>query len=150
MYIDVMTGGRPLRAVQQLATDAMTAGFSGLVVTEGGRTAYLSCAAAALAAPGLDLSTGVAVAFPRSPMVTAANAWELAEVSGGRFHLGIGTQVHYLPVHHQPYYRNLYGDIKLDGADAYYARCLSLPIFPQMTDEDVSRVVHSIQRILAG
>jgi probable F420-dependent oxidoreductase len=63
------------------------------VFTEGGRTAFLSVAAAALAAPELDLATGVAVAFPRSPMVTAQTAWELAQASGGRFRLGLGTQV---------------------------------------------------------
>jgi len=87
-----MTGGMPLRKMQQLARDASASGHSGLVVTESGRTAYLSCAAAALAAE-IDLLTGVAVAFPRSPMVTAATAWELADASGGRFRLGLGTQV---------------------------------------------------------
>src|SRR6478735_4737232 len=87
-----MTGGLPLRDVQQLAREAADAGFAGLVVTEAGRTAYLSCAAAALAAD-IDVLTGVAVAFPRSPMVTAATAWELAEATGGRFRLGLGTQV---------------------------------------------------------
>ena len=92
MEFDLMTGGLPLRRMQDLARDAAAAGFSGLVVTEAGRTAYLGCAAAALAAD-LDLLTGVAVAFPRSPMVTAATAWELAEASGGRFRLGLGTQV---------------------------------------------------------
>jgi probable F420-dependent oxidoreductase len=92
MEFDLMTGGLPLRRMQDLARDAEAAGFSGLVVTESGRTAYLGCAAAALAAD-LDLLTGVAVAFPRSPMVTASVAWELAEVSGGRFRLGLGTQV---------------------------------------------------------
>ena len=92
MEFDLMTGGLPLRRMQDLARDASAAGFSGLVVTEAGRTAYLSCAAAALAAD-LDLLTGVAVAFPRSPTVTAAVAWELAEASGGRFRLGLGTQV---------------------------------------------------------
>ena len=87
-----MTGGQPLRAVQDLARQVQDAGFAGLVVTESGRTAYLSCAAAALAAD-IDLLTGVAVAFPRSPMVTAQVAWELADVTGGRFRLGLGTQV---------------------------------------------------------
>src|SRR6478735_5223951 len=87
-----MTGGLPLRDVQQLAREAADAGFAGLVVTEAGRSAYLSCAAAALAAD-IDILTGIAVAFPRSPMVTAGIAWELAEASGGRFRLGIGTQV---------------------------------------------------------
>ena len=92
MRFDLMTAGLPLRRMQQLARDAEAAGFSGLVVTEAGRTAYLGCAAAALASE-LDLLTGVAVAFPRSPMVTAQVAWELAEASGGRFRLGLGTQV---------------------------------------------------------
>lgn len=87
-----MTGGLPLRRMQQLAQDAQAAGFSGLVITEAGRTAYLGCAAAALAAD-IDVLTGVAVAFPRSPMVTAQVAWELADTTGGRFRLGLGTQV---------------------------------------------------------
>jgi probable F420-dependent oxidoreductase len=92
MDVDLMVMAAPLRDVQRLAVDAAAAGFSGLVVTESGRTAYLSCAAAALAAD-LDLATGIAVAFPRSPMVTAQVAWELAQTSGGRFRLGLGTQV---------------------------------------------------------
>lgn len=93
MHVDVMTGGRPLRSMQDFARATHAAGFSGLVLTETGRTAYLGAAAAALAAPGLDLATGVAVAFPRSPMITASTAWELAEAAGGRFRLGLGTQV---------------------------------------------------------
>lgn len=90
---DVMTGGQTLARMQQLAIDTLGAGYSGLAITEGGRTAYLQCAAAALAAPELELSTAVAVAFPRSPMVTAQTAWELAEATDGRFRLGLGTQV---------------------------------------------------------
>jgi probable F420-dependent oxidoreductase len=92
MRVDLMTMGTSLREVGALAADAADAGFSGLVITEAGRTAYLSCAAAALAAE-IDILTGIAVAFPRSPMITASLAWELAEASGGRFRLGIGTQV---------------------------------------------------------
>lgn len=92
MRLDVMTAGMPLRRVQDLARDVERSGHAGLVVTEAGRTAYLSCAAAALAAD-IDILTGIAVAFPRSPMVTASVAWELAESSGGRFRLGLGTQV---------------------------------------------------------
>jgi probable F420-dependent oxidoreductase len=75
-----------------MAQDVEAAGFDGLVVTEAGRTAYLTCVAAALSS-GLDISTGIAVAFPRSPMVTAQVAWELADVTDGRFRLGLGTQV---------------------------------------------------------
>jgi hypothetical protein len=82
MKLDLMVMAAPLRTIQQLARDASQAGFDGLVVTESGRTAYLSCAAAALASD-LDLATGIAVAFPRSPMVTASVAWELAEATSG-------------------------------------------------------------------
>ena len=92
MKLDLMTSGLPLHAAQQLARHAADTGHAGLVVTEAGRTAYLSCAAAALAAD-IDLLTGIAVAFPRSPMVTAQIAWELADVTDGRFRLGLGTQV---------------------------------------------------------
>jgi probable F420-dependent oxidoreductase len=92
MRFDLMTTAQPLPRLRQLAIDAERAGFSGLVITESGRSAYLSCAVAALDTE-LNILTGVAVAFPRSPMVTAQVAWELAEASGGRFRLGIGTQV---------------------------------------------------------
>jgi probable F420-dependent oxidoreductase len=92
MKVDLMTAGLPLRRMQEFARDVERAGFSGIVVTETSRTAYLSCAAAALATD-LDLATGVALAFPRSPMITAQIAWELADASRGRFRLGLGTQV---------------------------------------------------------
>lgn len=59
----------------------------------------------------------------------------------------VGTQVHYLPVNRQPYYRARYGEIVLPGADAYYARCLSLPLFAAMTEADVDRVVDEIAAI---
>ena len=93
MKLDAMAMGLPLREAQRLATDVEEAGFSGLWFTEGGRTAYLGATAAALATNDLDIGTGIAVAFPRSPMVTASVAWELAEATQGRFVLGLGTQV---------------------------------------------------------
>ena len=61
---------------------------------------------------------------------------------------GIGSQVHYIPVHRQPYYRVRYGRVDLPGADAYYARCLSLPLFPGMADTDPDRVVAAIRSAL--
>lgn len=93
MYVDAMTIPQPLSQAGATARRAQQAGFSGLLFTETGRTAYLNAAVASQAAPGLELSTGVAVAFPRSPFVTAATAWELQEATGGRFRLGLGTQV---------------------------------------------------------
>jgi len=93
MHVDAMTIPQPLGRIGDLARRTQSAGFSGLLFTETGRTAYLNAAVASQAAPGLELSTGVAVAFPRSPFVTAATAWELQEATGGNFRLGLGTQV---------------------------------------------------------
>jgi len=61
----------------------------------------------------------------------------------------IGTQVHYIPVHQQPYYAKLYGDLALPGAEHYYARCLSLPLFPAMADDDVARVSDALHELLS-
>ncbi len=61
---------------------------------------------------------------------------------------GIRTQVHYIPVPRQPYYRKLYGDVALPGADAYYRRTLSLPLYVGMTAQDVDRVTDSLERLL--
>ncbi len=93
MHVDAMTTPAPLGRIGDLARRTQSAGFSGLLLTETGRTAYLNVAVASQAAPELEMSTGVAVAFPRSPFVTAATAWELQEATGGKFRLGLGTQV---------------------------------------------------------
>ncbi len=57
---------------------------------------------------------------------------------------GIGSQVHYYPVHRQPYYAKRYGVQSLPGADRYYSRALSLPLFASMTQGDVERVVSAL------
>jgi UDP-4-amino-4,6-dideoxy-N-acetyl-beta-L-altrosamine transaminase len=62
----------------------------------------------------------------------------------------IGSQVHYIPVHRQPYYRQRYPALSLTGSDAYYARTLSLPLYPGMSDTDVQRVVTSLDEVLCG
>lgn len=61
---------------------------------------------------------------------------------------GIGTQVHYIPVHRQPYYSQRYGLQDLPGADLYYKRALSLPLFPDMDENDVDRVVKALSEVL--
>lgn len=63
---------------------------------------------------------------------------------------GIGTQVHYVPVHGQPYYRRQAAHAELPGADAFYASCLSLPLFPAMTSRDVDRVHAAMERCLTA
>lgn len=58
---------------------------------------------------------------------------------------GIQTQVHYIPVHTQPYYREKFntdwGDYP--NAERYYQKCLSIPLYPAMTDQDVEKVIRT-------
>ena len=61
---------------------------------------------------------------------------------------GVGTQVHYIPVHRQPYYQERYGALDLPGAEGWYDRCLSLPLYPGMADGDVGRVVEALRPVL--
>lgn len=62
---------------------------------------------------------------------------------------GILAQVHYIPVHLQPYYRTNYGFKPGDFpvAEAYYRSCLSIPLYPRMTDDDVERVIDAVREI---
>ncbi|MCK4461126.1 MAG: DegT/DnrJ/EryC1/StrS family aminotransferase, partial [candidate division Zixibacteria bacterium] len=63
---------------------------------------------------------------------------------------GIGTQVHYIPIYLQPYYRKLYGGRPgdLSNTDRYYARALSLPMYPDLNESDCERVIDELHRIL--
>ena len=61
---------------------------------------------------------------------------------------GIGSQVHYIPVHRQPYYLKRYGAINLPGANNYYERCLALPLFTSMTETDVNHVAETLGRVI--
>lgn len=93
MHIDVMTQPSARGDVAKLAEQIARAGFSGLVFTEMSQPPWLSLVTAHDVAPDLDLMTGIAVAFPRSPMITAQTTWELAEATAGHFRLGLGSQV---------------------------------------------------------
>ena len=63
---------------------------------------------------------------------------------------GIEVQVHYLPVHRHPYYQRRFsyqsGDFPV--AERYYERCLTLPLFPRMGDNDVQEVVGVVRRVV--
>lgn len=93
MRFDLMAGAATWADTAKLARDVEGAGFSGMLFTETSQAPWMAMAAAAMAAPTLELCTGIAVAYPRSPMVTAGLAWELAENTEGRFRLGLGSQV---------------------------------------------------------
>ncbi|MEO5952871.1 MAG: LLM class flavin-dependent oxidoreductase, partial [Chloroflexia bacterium] len=78
--------GETARAAERIA-------FGGLWTNETAHDPFLPLVPAALATKRVQLGTAVAIAFPRSPAVMAYTAWDLAQVSGGRFILGLGTQV---------------------------------------------------------
>lgn len=63
---------------------------------------------------------------------------------------GIQTQVHYIPVHLQSFYRKHFGTNWGDcpNAEKYYSKCLSIPLYPEMTDQDVERVIDTIKDII--
>ncbi|NBB65683.1 UDP-4-amino-4,6-dideoxy-N-acetyl-beta-L-altrosamine transaminase [Pseudomonas sp. ODNR1LW] len=64
---------------------------------------------------------------------------------------GVGSQVHYIPVPRQPWYRETYGEPeRFPAADLYYDRALSLPLFPAMTDEEVERVIFAVRDLPSG
>ena len=63
---------------------------------------------------------------------------------------GIGTQVHYIPVHTQPFYKKTYGYREGDYpvAEKYYERELSLPLYPGMGDGNVESVIRAVKEII--
>jgi UDP-4-amino-4,6-dideoxy-N-acetyl-beta-L-altrosamine transaminase len=63
---------------------------------------------------------------------------------------GIFPQVHYVPVHAHPDYLQFVDGQSFPGADAYYASCLSLPMYPALTDEDVERVITTLGEITSA
>jgi probable F420-dependent oxidoreductase len=82
-----------LASMAESARQAEALGFDCLTAPEAGHDPFLPLAVAAEHTERIALGTNVAIAFPRSPMVTAQLAWDLQHLSGGRFQLGLGTQV---------------------------------------------------------
>lgn len=93
MKVDFYFPPGPPREARSAAEYAARVGFDGFFSAETSHDPFFPLLLAAEAAPDLDLGTAIAVAFPRSPMITAATSWDLAQTSGGRFILGLGTQV---------------------------------------------------------
>lgn len=84
--LDLHTIGADARLLEDI-------GYEGLVVEETKDDPFVIMALAAQATRRLKLGTSVAIAFPRSPAITALSAWTIQKLSGGRFTLGLGTQV---------------------------------------------------------
>lgn len=82
--------------LSRVAADARRveqAGYHGLLMEETKDDLFQVLALAAQATTRVHLGTSVAIAFARSPYVTAMSAWTLQKLSGGRFELGLGSQV---------------------------------------------------------
>ncbi len=77
---------RAARRAEQLGYDIVTCG-------ELAHDSMLTMALAATATERVELQTSVTIAFPRSPMVLAMEAWDIQQLSSGRFSIGLGTQV---------------------------------------------------------
>ena len=84
---------RDLNAVGAEAAWAESMGYDGIATNETAHDPFLPLAVAATTTSRVTLETHVAIAFPRSPMVLAYTARDLQDASGGRFRLGLGTQV---------------------------------------------------------
>jgi probable F420-dependent oxidoreductase len=92
MKIGLAIGGT-MANVAKLAARAQAGGLESVWVAELDRTAFVQAAAAISATGGIGVGTAVALAFPRSPTIAAMTAWDLDELSGDRFMLGLGPQV---------------------------------------------------------
>ncbi len=93
IYASIDDVRMPLAAVAGHAQRAERLGCDGLVVPEAVYDAIPAATLALAATSRLRVATGVVVAFARSPMLLAQDAWALAQLSGGRFELGLGPQV---------------------------------------------------------
>jgi probable F420-dependent oxidoreductase len=92
MDLGMVIGG-DLRGQRELARQVEDAGFESVWVAETARSAFVQAAVASAATSRVTVGTDIALAFPRSPTITAMTARDLAELSAGRFILGLGTQV---------------------------------------------------------
>ena len=88
-----LSPGTPLGYVEAEAFRAAAFGYDGFFAAETAHEPFLPLILAARAAPELTMGTAIALAFPRSPMITANIAWDLSAYTHGKFILGLGTQV---------------------------------------------------------
>jgi probable F420-dependent oxidoreductase len=93
MLVETSLPNADLREVGANATALEAAGFDTITTQENRHDPYLPLAVAAVSTSSVGLATNVAIAFPRSPMVAANLGWDLQKASGGRFELGLGSQV---------------------------------------------------------
>lgn len=92
MYIDARIGSDPAKAPQRAAR-LEADGFDGVWVAELVHNPFLALALAADRTESVTLGSSLAVAFARSPMITAQSAWDVQLIAAGRFNLGLASQI---------------------------------------------------------
>ncbi|HNA98837.1 MAG TPA: TIGR03617 family F420-dependent LLM class oxidoreductase [Marmoricola sp.] len=90
---DVSFHGTPDRAATMARMVEERGDVAGLFTPEGSHDPMITLALAAAATDRIQIGSGIALAFARTPMVTAYSAWDLQQLSGGRFILGLGSQI---------------------------------------------------------
>tara|TARA_B100001094_G_scaffold128431_1_gene124485 strand:- start:1272 stop:2480 length:1209 start_codon:yes stop_codon:yes gene_type:complete len=89
------------------------------------------------------------------PLANPGHAWHIYVI---RFHKtgqrdkahlflkerGIHSQIHYVPIYRHPYYERHFDKVRFPGAETFYESCLSIPLFPKMTDSEQDRVVETL------
>jgi len=93
MKLDAGLHDYNLRALPEHARKLEAIGYDCLWTSETQHDPFLPLAVAATATSSIKLGTSIAVAFPRSPMITAYTAWDIQKASAGRLILGLGSQV---------------------------------------------------------
>ena len=92
MQIDLAYTG-PILGAAPAALQAHQEGYGGLWTSETKHDPFLTLTLASRACPEIEVGTGIAVALARSPYTIAQSAWDLTQISGGRFLLGLGSQI---------------------------------------------------------
>lgn len=85
--------GGPMSMIGPMARMVEDAGFESCWAAETTNTAFISASVGIQSTSSINVGTAIALAFPRSPTIAAMTAWDLDELSGGRFILGLGSQV---------------------------------------------------------
>jgi len=93
MKVGTGFGGGWLTDVQDAARRAEDLGYDVATTPETAHDSMLTATLGAAATRRIEIQTGVTIAFPRSPTILAYEAWDIHHLSGGRFSLGLGSQV---------------------------------------------------------
>lgn len=97
----------------------------------------------------IDIPDNIRSARHLYPVLLNSNLWCVKEDIYNELHaMGIGVQVHYKPTYQFSFYKNLYGEMRLDGAEDFYRAELSLPCHQMMSDDDAKFVIANLNELL--